>query len=69
MLYEMLMNSFIGEVNNVKLRELVAFVYYHWKKENLRTENDIDLLPIFIKVLRHDFSKRCQLEDTLRGED
>ena len=68
-LYELLMNSFVSEVNNTQLKEAVAFIYYRWKQENQREESDIELLPIFIKVLRSDFGKRCQLEAAVRGED
>lgn len=68
-LYDFMMNSFIAEVNNVKLREMVAFIYYRWKKENLRQESDVELLPLFIKILRKDFGQRCQLEAAVRGED
>jgi hypothetical protein len=65
-IYEFLMNSFVSEVNNTSLKEIIAFTYDRWKRENLRSESDIELLPIFIKVLRSDFGKRCQLEAAIR---
>lgn len=69
MIYEELMNSFVVDINNVQLREKIAFTYYHWKKENLRQESDVELLPLFVKILRKDFGQRCQLEAAVRGED
>lgn len=69
LLYEMLMNSFVGEVNNAKLRDLIAYTYFKWKRENLRDESDVELLPLFVKILRKDFGQRCQLEAAVRGEE
>lgn len=69
LIYEMLMNAFVGEVNNAKLRDLIAFTYFKWKRENVRQENDVELLPLFVKILRKDFGQRCQLEAAIRGEE
>ena len=68
LIYETLMNSFVGEVNNAKLRDIIAFTYYKWKRETAKEENDVELLPLFVKILRNDFATRCQLEAAVRGE-
>lgn len=68
-MYEYLMNAFVSEVNDRTIKEVVAYMYLTWKRENLRTENDVELLPAFIKILRKDFGQRCKLEAALRGED
>lgn len=68
-IYEMLMNSFVGEINNTKLHDLIAYTYFKWKRENCRQESDVELLPLFVKILRKDFGQRCQLEAAVRGED
>lgn len=68
-LYDYLMNTFVNEVNDRKLKEVVAFIYLKWKRENQRPENDVELLPAFVKILRKDFGQRCKLEAMLRGED
>ena len=65
-IYEILFNSFVKDVDNVRYRELIALTYYYWKIENLRRESDLELLPIFIKCLRADMTKRVQLEASLR---
>lgn len=67
-LWEMLMNSLVTDVNNHQLREMIVFAYIRWKRENNREDNDVDLLPLFIKVLRQDIVKRGQLEMSLREE-
>lgn len=68
-IYDMLMNAFVGELDNRKFREILAFTYVYWKRENARSESDVQLLPLFVKVLRKDFGSRCKLEADLRGED
>jgi len=45
-----------------------VFAYIRWKREKNREDNDVDLLPLFIKVLRQDIVKRGQLEMSLREE-
>lgn len=67
-LWEMLMNSLVTDVNNRQLREMIVFAYIRWKREKNREDNDVDLLPLFIKVLRQDIVKRGQLEMSLREE-
>ena len=67
-IWEMLMNSLVTDVNNRQLREMIVFAYIRWKRENNREDNDVDLLPLFIKVLRQDIVKRGQLEMSLREE-
>lgn len=66
-IYTMLMNSFVSDLNMAMFREVVCFTYYHWKRENNREENDVELLPNFIKQLRYDIGIRCKLESDLRG--
>lgn len=68
-LYEMLMNSFVSEIKDRELKETIAFMYVRWKRENLRQESDVELLPLFMKILRKDFGQRCKLEAAVRGED
>ena len=65
-IYEILFNSFVKDVDNVKYRELITLTYWYWKRENGRRESDLELLPIFIKCLRADMTKRVQLEASLR---
>ena len=65
-IYEVLFNSFVKDVDNARYRELIALTYWYWKIENLRRESDLELLPIFIKCLRADMTKRVQLEASLR---
>jgi len=58
----------VTDVNNHQLREMIVFAYIRWKREKNREDNDVDLLPLFIKVLRQDIVKRGQLEMSLREE-
>lgn len=65
-IYETLFNSFVEEVNNPRYTELIALTYYWWKRENDRSECDLDLLPAFINILRKDMTERVKLESMTR---
>ena len=59
-------NSFVKDIDNYKYRELIALTYYYWKIEKQLRDSDLELLPVFIKCLRADMTKRVQLEASLR---
>ena len=65
-IYEVLFNSFVKDIDNYKYRELIALTYYYWKIEKQLRDSDLELLPVFIKCLRADMTKRVQLEASLR---